>query len=286
MSQSTPGADVEYKVIDVTSNLAAQWLTHNRRNRNLSPTTVAKYRRDMQTGRWQFAADPIRFDPDGNLLDGQHRLTALAECGPGTTIPMLVVYGLATATQLIMDQGKKRRPGEQLSLLGVKDSNIVAAGIRLYLAHQSGLMFRDTHVQQVEITTAEMEQWYALHTDLVSLASSVGHLRASDAPPSVDYCAVLLFINAMGYDQTQEFFRLLAVGAGEGHAINALDKRLQRIRREKLRASQRDYLALFIQAANAWREQRIVSKFQMPRGAKWTKDTFPQLRDNLQEASA
>ena len=33
-----------------------------------------------------------------------------------------------------------------------------------------------------------------------------------------------------------------------------------------------------IQAMNAWLDDRTVTKFQLPRGAKWTDETFPRLR--------
>lgn len=270
---------IQTQIIVATPAMAKGWLNANKRNRTISELTVNKYRGDMIAGRWQFAADPIRFDIDGNLLDGQHRLSALADCPASTRVQLLIISGLPAETQLIMDQGKRRSPGDQLSLLGVKDANVVAAGVRLFIAHETGLMFRDNHMAQVSITNAQMEAWYMLHTDLVEAASSVGHLKASDAPPSVAFCAALMFINVMDLEATQEFFRLLAVGAGEGHPINTLDKRLQRIRRERLRVSPRDYLALFIQAANAWREGRRVSKFQKPHGARWTADTYPKLVD-------
>lgn len=286
MTKSTP-ATPDVELVHVTPALAREWLTRNHRNRSVSELTVARYLNDMTAGRWQYAADPIRFDADGNLLDGQHRLTALAAVAdPELALPMLVVRGLPADTQLIMDQGKRRTPGDQLSLLGVRDSNVVAAGIRLLIAHETGALFRDSHVRQVATTNAQMEAWYATHTDLVSAASEIHSLKSSDAPPSVAFCAAMMFIRVMGAEATQEFFRLLAVGAGEGHPINALDKRLQRIRRERLKFSTRDYLAMFIQAANAWREDRKVARFQRPSGAKWTVDSFPKLTELPQEPAA
>ena len=274
--------DPTLEVALVTPALAREWLTRNTHNRSISEITVARYQGDMSAGRWQYAGDPIRFDNDGLLLDGQHRLTALSYCDEHVQIPMVVIRGLDSDTQLIMDQGKRRTPGDQLSLLGVRDANVVAAGIRLYLAHETGMVFRDHHLHQMHVTNAHMEDWYRTHTDLVGAVSGMSHLRSSDAPASVAYCAGLMFTQAMGPAQTQEFFRLLHVGAGEGHPINTLDKRLQRIRREKLRTSPRDHLALFIIAANAWREGRRMTRFQRPAGAKWTADSYPR----LQEAAA
>ena len=154
MAKTTP-ATPDVELVHVTPALAREWLTRNRRNRTVSEFTVNKYLNDMVAGRWQYAADPIRFDMDGNLLDGQHRLTALAQVAdPEVALPMLVVRNLPADTQLIMDQGKRRSPGDQLSLLGVRDSNVVAAGVRLIIAYETGAMFRDSHVQRVATTNA------------------------------------------------------------------------------------------------------------------------------------
>lgn len=55
-----------------------------------------------------------------------------------------------------------------------------------------------------------------------------------------------------------------------------LDKRLQRMRREGLKMPERDYLALFILAWNAWRDGKQMSKFQRPRGGRWSEANFPE----------
>lgn len=265
------------RIVTVTPAMARAWLAANTNNRTLSEATVRAYRRDMLEGRWLFAADPIRFSDAGTLLDGQHRLEALAGCPDDTEVTFLVATKLPRETQMVMDQGRRRRPGDQLTLLGAKDANIVAAGIRLHLTHDRDLLFRDTREQRFAISAPEIQSWFLENRELVEQASSLP-VRCSDAPPSVAYCAALMFLNVHGADITQEFFRLLGAGAGEGHPINALDKRLQRIRRSKVKASSREFLALFIQAMNAWREGRTITKFQMPRGAKWTADTYPRLR--------
>ena len=266
------------QITQVTPAMARAWLTHNTHNRNLAETVVARYHADMIEGRWQFAADPIRFDTTGRLLDGQHRLHALATCPDTVTIPLLIVTKLPAETQKVMDQGRKRTAGQQLGLFGVKDANVVAAAVRLLLAHDSGLLFRAQGLQVNTITTTRIQEWVADNAALVEQASAVPGYRVSTCPTSVSFCAALMFIQHIGTEPTIEFFRLLHAGTAEGHPINALDRRLRRIKDYKLKMSSRELLALFIQAVNAWLEGRSLTKLQVPRGGVWTATNFPRLR--------
>lgn len=269
---------IQTSIVPVDAAMAKRWLTRNSRNRRLAPTAVERYRRDMAEGRWSFAGDPIRFDVNGSLLDGQHRLTALSET-EGVTIPFVVIRGLPTESQMVMDQGRKRTPGQQLGLLGMKNATNVAAGVKVHLIWQRGLLFRDNQVATSTLTTAEIEKFVNENEGVVERLNNYAHsLRAPDAPPSVTWAAAIAF-DAIHPDLAHDFFTHLHQGGTPlGHPINALDKRLQRIRKEGLKLSTRDYLAVIIQAWNAWRDGKDVHKFQKPRGGKWTEANFPEPR--------
>lgn len=266
---------ISHSVELVDAATALQWLEHNKRNRPVSNATVARYRRDMEEGRWHFAADPIRFDVNGDLGDGQHRLIALSEL-PDITLPMLVVRGLPADAQLVMDQGRKRTPGQQLSLLGVKDANIVAAAVKHVIVWDAGLMFRDSTLRAA-ITSAEIEEYVSAHPDDLTMISDVAHFcRSVDAPPSI----VAAFAIIAGRTAPQEVRRFLAQMHSleelvHGHPVHTLDRRLRNIRKQSTRFSDRDYLALFIQAFNAYRDERSILQFLRPKGGSWTAETFP-----------
>ena len=266
-------------VLRITPTLAREWLSTNIRNRRVSSVTARRYLTDMLEGRWLFAGDAIRRNAQRHILDGQHRLTAvsmLPEDHPG--FDFVIIDGLASATQNVMDQGRVRTAADQLAIAGVKDGHATAAGIRLYLLHSTGMLFRDNSAAAAEITRTRIVEWALTHSTLVESARSIPQLRSNDAPPSVSVCAALMFVERYGVGRATEFFRLLAEGAGAGHPINALDKRLQRTRREGLKVSARDQLAWFILAMNAWNDGRELTKFQAPRGGKWTPENYPQLR--------
>lgn len=266
-------------VILIDPAMARRMLKHNTRNRPVSPIAVERYRRDMENGRWIYAGDPIRFDTDGTLLDGQHRLMALAALGDeqGIALPFLVIRGLATESQTVMDQGRKRSAGQQLALAGIKEYTTVAAGVKIHLVRQTGLLFRDQRMAQTEISTAGIEQWVTANSSVVDgLHAMIRDIRANDAPPSVAYASAIAFWE-IDPGLCREFFRLLRAGAGEGHPINSLDKRLQGDRRSKVRVSQREILGMFFQTWNLWREGRRTTRLQRPAGGEYTVESFPKL---------
>lgn len=153
-STITKVPDVNHRVITVSSATAAEWLeTYKGPNRNISDLQVTKYQTDMENGRWHFDASPIRFSADGRLLDGQHRLTALANTVPAMEIPFLVVDGLEGETQMVMDQNQVRTVGQNLALKGVKNSAVVAAATKLYLDWTQGRLFKS--VQRGATTKSE-----------------------------------------------------------------------------------------------------------------------------------
>jgi hypothetical protein len=271
-------ARIDHAVVMVDAAIAARWLKRNVKNRNVRQAVVGRYRTDMAEGRWHFAGDPIRFDTEGNLLDGQHRLTALSELD-GITVPLLVIRGLPNEAQGVMDQGSRRTPGDQLGLRGVKDANHVAACVKVFLTWQEGYLFRDTKAATAAITTPRVEEWVAHHpADVANLSVMGGIVKQNDAPPSVSGAAAIAF-SRIDAASAVEFFKLLARGAGtEGHPIVTLDKRLQRHRREGVKVPTRDNLAFFILAWNAWRDGRQMAKFQRPRGGRWAEDNFPTPR--------
>lgn len=269
---------ISHSMRELDPSDARKMLATTTRNRRISQTAVKRYRNDMLSGRFPFAGATISFDPEGHLLDGQHRLTALAGCPDGTKVMFLIVSGLDPETQMVMDQGLRRGTGQQLQMRGVRDANVVAAGVRLYLFYRHGFLFRDSKLGQEHVTTAYVESWVEEHRDVIEFVGRfITNVKLTDAPPSVAYCAALIFAQSNPI-ACEEFFKLLSHGAGGAdHPITVLDKRLQRHRREGIKISSRDVLGLYIQTWNAWRHSKPLTKFQRPRGGTWTVTNFPKV---------
>jgi hypothetical protein len=102
------------RVETVTPELAAEWLTHNKRNRALQARAVKALVDAIKAGEWRMTHQGVAFGSDGDLYDGQHRLTAIVEAG--VAVPMLVTRGLGRAALDAIDTGHVRKAHDVLSI--------------------------------------------------------------------------------------------------------------------------------------------------------------------------
>jgi hypothetical protein len=117
--------------IKVTPEMAGAWLKSNLSNRRLDPNRLKKYVSEMENGRWkEDTFEVIKFDTQGNLIDGQHRLTAI--CKSGVSINLHVVFGLNNEVMNFIDTGKSRQASDVLTINGVKNSTKIAGFIQRY----------------------------------------------------------------------------------------------------------------------------------------------------------
>lgn len=270
-------ASFEPEVVMVDAPKAREWLVKNVRNRPISTAAVNRYKADMESGLWRFAADPIRFDYQGNLIDGQHRLSAIASAKQGTALPMLVVYGLESEAQLVMDQGRKRDAGQQLAMLGYKHAPAIAAGARLLILWQSGNLFGDG-AKTGRITAPMIQEWVIVHPELVRVVNDHPHfIKTLGARPSVTL-AFLFKVAAQRKSLAIEFFGLLHDRSElpKGSPILALDNKFRDYDSSAATIEyQRDQLGYYLLAWNAWIDRRSLTKLQKPKGG-WTSRNFPE----------
>lgn len=66
------------EIVTITPEMAREMLKANKSNRTLRKSKVLMYAHDMKNGKWNLTGQGITFGKDGRLLDGQHRLQAIA----------------------------------------------------------------------------------------------------------------------------------------------------------------------------------------------------------------
>ncbi len=275
-----PASTPRTEVVPVDAQIAKQWLRRNTRNRRVREKKIQQYHAEMVEGRWEFNGEAIKFDEEGNLLDGQHRLEAAARTdGTELVFPMLVVHGLASQTQITMDQGAKRTPADQLELNGIGKaySQLVAGAIRVLEQWRDGDLFGD-RTRVSPLLAPKVVAWaerYPQHVETITAYAGQGITRIK-ARPSVT-AAVAVRLHEIDPQDCAEFFELMLSGAGlaADSPILALRERLDRIRTYKITTSDRELLALFVITWNAFRQQRPLTKVQLPKGGL-TRANFPQ----------
>ena len=121
-------ADENLELMDVTPALATQWLETMAANRKLNETHVERLAEDIRRGDWRQTFDPVRFNRKGELVDGQHRLSAIVACGK--TVPLYVARNLDPRAMAVIDTGRARSVADVLQINGVKNARKLAAAAK------------------------------------------------------------------------------------------------------------------------------------------------------------
>ncbi|HZA71489.1 MAG TPA: hypothetical protein VE476_01105 [Propionibacteriaceae bacterium] len=237
---------------------------HNARNRSLSMKTVQQYARAMKLGAFPFIADPIRFDRNGNLLDGQHRLAAvvMSEC-PQTFV---IARNLDRDWQKYMDSGRKRSVADQLRIEGMPRPTVAASIARFVMHWQNG----DVPGLNIKFSTAEVVDFVENNLDRIEAASTHAQnlYRATRTSQAISGAAYYTAREVADVALADEFMNQLVSGAGL-----ATDSPILMLRNKLIymssggRKVDRPELAYFYARAwNGWRRNEKLSKLQLPVG--------------------
>lgn len=269
-------------IIYVDPAMAQRVLGKNTRNRPISELHVQRLMNEMESGRWKYNGEAIKWSVDDILLDGQHRLTALSRMpNDYPALPFLVVRGLPTDTQDTMDQGRTRSAADQMNIDGLTagtDGKVIAGAIRVYIDWHDGLLFGN-RVAEKRVSNTMVIEWAQTHPLELALLKSIvcDKMRRVKARPSLTL-AILLTFHLIDGEAAREFSAGLYSGVGleAGSPILALRERLDRIRTQGFKSTDRDIIAFFVMAWNAWRSGRSLQKLQRPSGVTWSRETFPK----------
>lgn len=105
---------MQTKIVKVTPTIATAWLEKNTINRPIRRTVVDGYIAAYMRGEHRLTHQGIAFAESGELLDGQHRLTAIAEMPSTFSAEIMVTSGLPPETFDAIDQGLKRSHADVL----------------------------------------------------------------------------------------------------------------------------------------------------------------------------
>lgn len=269
---------ITHRVVSMTPEIAADLLRRNSNNRPIREVITNNYLADMRAGKWKYAGDPIRLAEDGTLLDGQHRLTAMAAMPSGWSAPVLLIEGLPTSAQLVMDQGRKRSPGQQLHLLGYANAHHLASTVRVLIEWRDGLMFRDTS-QQAVVTTARIQEFVEANPHIPLLVNEARKLVVSCYMTPAVVAAFYIEAASIDKEMADEFITQLAEGTGlkPGSPILALRERAIRGKADRRKDSDRNQLGLLIRTWNMHWNGQTVTRMQLPKGGTFTADKFPTM---------
>jgi len=148
----------------VTPPMAKEWLETAEPNyRKLQKYRVKTLTRSMSHGYWKYNGESIKFNSNGRLVDGQHRLTAVVESG--VSIVTEVIHGIDDVDEI--DTGKPRHAGDVLGSHGFINSNNLAAAARMLLDMRFNCLFRSSSYPKAD--------YLMILKECPSLIDSVSH---------------------------------------------------------------------------------------------------------------
>jgi len=257
--------------IKIGPELAEFMLNQKMQNqRKIDLKTVNKYARDMKNGYWiELLGDPIRFGKNGRLVDGQHRLKALIIAN--VELYFYVAYGLEEGDFMIIDKGKKRRIGDDFHILGIKNSNAMAAAISLLWRYDNKLMDSDG---SIICNSTEAYEYYSKNENI--------QLSFRPAQKMKGYLTISLGIflhyifSRIDIIQADSFFDHLLTGANLQINDPVLSLRNKYAFYKKptvnIRLSRKTILAITIIAWNYKRENKKIKTNNL----RWKTKTFPE----------
>lgn len=269
-------------LILVTPDIAKTWLPKGRHIwRKLRQQKVKRYSKQIETGQWVVDGNTIKFDSEGDLIDGQHRLSGCIDCGK----PFRTIVVLGCEQHPMADTGLPRRLGDWLASKGYKNALDLGATINLYAAWvKCKGNFSGYH-------TASQNDCSSHQDRLDLLTSNPGLYDSSQFANAIKSKITIArsWLANLHYILTQEsgdkalvdrFFEELAsaVGLPEAHPIMKLRQFLL-IREEEKRRSglQKDpvtFHAVFIKSWNSWLCGEEVRSL---RWSRFGKGKFPQI---------
>ena len=129
---------MKVRVENITPRKAQQFLTHNRCNRKLRPRRVKQWQSMMEQGHWHENGDPIRFNGDGDLIDGQHRLHACV--ASGKSWQCVVIRELPQEAYQSIDRGAPRNVEDTLHTEGYKSTVLLRATMNVILGYATNVV--------------------------------------------------------------------------------------------------------------------------------------------------
>ena len=292
-----PPAEVRAEVMEITPETARDWMDRHkevvevnrvagggkaRDNRPVRWNDVAAYARDMKAGNWSLNGETVKRATDGTIPDGQHRLYACMQA----EVPFrsLVVTGVEPEAQDTIDTGSRRKLSDQLAIGNEKNAIILASVTRWSLRWLHGMRggtalgASGASAAIFNPTNAEMLAYLEVTPRLRDAADWASHARQRFRSVRASaYAMAWMLFHGADELSAQVFLDGIVHGAdlSAGHPALAFRARMANAAVTGERLNESEQLALMILAWNAFRDDRKLTRMQLPQGGLTAKN-FPE----------
>lgn len=206
-------ADKTMQLVEVTPEMAVEILSSNYEDqRNINKAAVEKLRRAMEAGEWApEIAGPIIVSEDGELLDGQHRLTAVVL--HGEPVPMWVYRGASAKDFPKIDSGMGRTMAQALPW-DAKNKTVLASMLKYVTAYKENGFGTGLWFERVPAYVGR-EEYESNRDDYDRIASEAVAIRKSYASMSTGTLAFFIWLMERTDRETAEAVKAGLRGEGK-----------------------------------------------------------------------
>lgn len=211
-----PGTNITSEWVEVTPDMAAQWLENNTKNRHVKDKHLNRLKKDMEHNRFVITHQGVAICEDGTLIDGQHRLLSIKDTGKPQW--MLVTQGLPMEAQQYVDNGARRLAADMGPLKEGGYGAMKAAVVKLLLTIEDADHSLSPQIVSNlanDYTYGDLIVGYHRYEDLIEKHLDLSRMAAKDLKGRVG--ASQLLAAAVYYnDKGAEFLSGVASGANLG----------------------------------------------------------------------
>lgn len=181
---------------------------HNSRNRGIKKKQRDFLKKQMMEGKFRYNGEAIIVGDDGNILNGQHRLSACVDSG--VAIEVLMVFGIESERFTTIDQGARRIKADVLSIEGYKNCNLLAATLKQVDQYYSGTIGRSGHAYTENSLALDLIKKYPDVEESLDKVSGIVLTKKSLA------AALHYVFSQLNQDDADEFVSVVVDGVKPG----------------------------------------------------------------------
>lgn len=250
-------------LVTVTPELAREWLEANENNRNVRDRRVDLYSAEMESGDWLITGEGVKFDWNGRLFDGQHRLKAVVKAG--VPVQMFAFHNLDPEAQKVVDTGAKRTAADSLRFAGItRFASEIAAMAKIVIAWDAGGYRKSGSSSQPDVPSQMITDWGLGNFDAATAAADLASQVYRSPFPTLSrgtLAAALFVISRVDEEDARKFamdmidLRL----SGPGDPLYTLHKRIDSAMKSREAVGTAGQLFFYFRVWNARRKGERLS---------------------------
>lgn len=255
----------------VDPDAARKLLTTMKPNRNLRPSVVDAYARQMPHD-WRDTGESMKIDRDGDLIDGDHRCHAIIKAN--APVLMSITIGVDPEDRKYIDVGARRKSSDVLTFEGFKNSTVLAAAVRLGILDQLGFLETSGGLKTgggtYQVTRTQEFAYMDEHPELPEIVNRYTQIARRVFLPTGVFAYAMSTLEGISSADAQLFAKSLdeSITKGAGDPLNALLTYTRKNMLAKGRIGNGEALWLVFTTWNAWRDDKQLSTLKPFSGTK------------------